>query len=139
MDIDSNDSRNDCLCDIFSFPGDTGLFIRSAKAAVFIIKIRLCRSFLVYGTADLSNRYSSDTRRNHQCDWRSKLWQRMGWPLFLCTLVIMLFLRGQGEAVTGTVGAALVGIQIGFMLLSIVFTERALKKNFDGNGEPTSH
>ena len=68
-----------------------------------------------------------------------RLWQRMGWPLFLCTLVIMLFLRGQGEAVTGTVGAALVGIQIGFMLLSIVFTERALKKNFDGNGEPTSH
>lgn len=65
-----------------------------------------------------------------------KLWWKLGkWMLIVSALVMLPFL-GAGEDLISLVGGAAVSVQTVIMLLSIYPTEKALKKNFDQNGNP---
>lgn len=50
------------------------------------------------------------------------------------TVVVMLFVLGKGENVIGAVGGAVCILQLGLLAGAIVYTECALRKEFDKNG-----
>ncbi len=65
-----------------------------------------------------------------------KLWCKLGkWMLILSALAMLPFL-GTGEELISLAGGALVSLQTIVMLLPIYPTEKALKTNFDKNGDP---
>lgn len=63
-----------------------------------------------------------------------KLWFKYGLVLLPLTVILMLFAIGKNEDVIGTLGGIICVVQLIPLFVSIVFTERALKKSFDENG-----
>ncbi len=63
-----------------------------------------------------------------------RLWYVWGWVLLPVSVIPMLFVIGESEEVVGTVGSIIGGIQMVPMIGPIFPTERALKRNFDKNG-----
>ena len=59
-----------------------------------------------------------------------KLWLICGIISLPISVVLMLLLFGKNDDLIGTIGATIEGIQIILMILTILPTERALKKNF---------
>lgn len=82
------------------------------------------------------------TRRSmmNQDTWKfaheycGKLWMRLGLILGLLTIISLLFVRGQEETIIGKAGAIVCYVQLAFLIGSIFFVERALKKKFDKDG-----
>ena len=64
-----------------------------------------------------------------------KIWYICGLILLPMTAVCMLLLIGEDKYAIGTRGAIIVGIQLVILIGSIFPTEKALRKNFDKNGE----
>ncbi len=63
-----------------------------------------------------------------------KLWYKLGWVMFVATIVAMLFVIGKDIDTVENVGGILCIIQVGFLIATIFPTEIALKKNFDKRG-----
>ena len=63
-----------------------------------------------------------------------KLWYVWGLILLPVTVLPMFFVLGKSEDMIGTVGGILCGIQMIPLIGCIFPTERALKRNFDYNG-----
>ena len=63
-------------------------------------------------------------------------WSVLGFLLLPVTAAPMLAVAGDGVPETGRAAAVLVVIQLAVMILSMVLTERTLKKRFDENGRP---
>lgn len=61
-----------------------------------------------------------------------KLWWLVGWIMLLISLVIMFALKEI--SITGIIGALLSLKQLAFLVLTIILTERALRKEFDEDG-----
>ncbi len=68
----------------------------------------------------------------HQCI--GKLWYQWGLVLLPISIAVMLFFIGRDVGTVGTAGAVLSGLQILPMILTIIPTESALRKNFDEYG-----
>ena len=66
--------------------------------------------------------------------YMGKLWHRAGQVLLPPSLVPLLFVLGRDVGLVGAVGMAVCGAQLVVMLGSILVVERALKKNFDKDG-----
>ncbi len=66
--------------------------------------------------------------------YMGKLWHRAGRVLLPPSLVPLLFVLGRDVGLVGAVGMAVCGAQLVVMLGSILVVERALKKNFDKDG-----
>lgn len=64
-----------------------------------------------------------------------KIWFVSGLIMLPLSVVVMLFVVGSSENVVGTVSAILCNVQIIFIILSIVLTEKALKKTFNKDGK----
>ena len=65
-----------------------------------------------------------------------KLWWKIGWGLLVISAVVFLFAADPAsEQRTGSVGAVLCLVQCVILLVSIIPTERALKRNFTDAGE----
>ena len=65
-----------------------------------------------------------------------RLWWRVGLvmlPLTIVVMVILLFFR-RNENIVEILGAAAIGVQTLFLILPIIPTEIALRKNFDKQG-----
>ena len=62
------------------------------------------------------------------------LWYKAGLVLLPLTIAAMLLILGKNENTVGSVGGLICAAQLPVMLYAIVPTERALKKNFDENG-----
>ncbi len=58
-----------------------------------------------------------------------KLWWRVGWMMLMVSLVIHLPFYYSSDIVIGTLGGILCTIQCLVLVLSIIPTERALKRN----------
>ncbi|MDD7390635.1 MAG: SdpI family protein [Lachnospiraceae bacterium] len=67
-----------------------------------------------------------------------RLWYRLGMVLLPVTVAAMLPLLGKSIDTIGIYGSILSGIQIVIMLLPIWFTESALKRTFDEDGNRRS-
>lgn len=63
-----------------------------------------------------------------------KIWYICGLVLLPFSIILMFFVLGQNKDVIGTLGIILCFIQIITLIGSIFPTEKALKKNFDKNG-----
>ncbi len=63
-----------------------------------------------------------------------KIWFVSGLITLPISVATMILVVGGSENVVGTVGAALCGIQIIPMIVSVILTEKALNKIFDKNG-----
>lgn len=62
------------------------------------------------------------------------IWKICGLILLPVTVVPMLFVIGGDEGTVGTVGGIVCGVQLAVLIGSIFPTERALRKNFDKEG-----
>lgn len=72
---------------------------------------------------------------HHYC---GKLWYVVGRYMFLLTILAMLIPFGKEEDYVGKIGGFICVIQLVFLVGSIYPTERALKKNFDSQGNKRS-
>lgn len=63
-----------------------------------------------------------------------KIWNICGIILLPVSVAVMAAVYGKSEDVIGYIGGFLCGIQMIPLTVSIIFTERALKRNFDKNG-----
>ncbi len=63
-----------------------------------------------------------------------KIWLISGLIMLPLSIVAMLLVVGGSEDVVGTIGVILCNIQIISIIVSIILTEKALKKTFDKNG-----
>ena len=64
----------------------------------------------------------------------SKVWYKWGLIMLPLSIVPMIFVIGKDEDTIGTLGTIITVVQLVPILASIVFTEKALKKNFDEDG-----
>jgi uncharacterized membrane protein len=64
-----------------------------------------------------------------------RLWWKYGWGMLLLTVMAMLFVLGKSENVIGTFGGIICAVQTIGLIASIIPTERALKRNFDQQGQ----
>ncbi|NLK43000.1 MAG: SdpI family protein, partial [Tissierellia bacterium] len=62
------------------------------------------------------------------------LWYKTGWIVLFITVIAMLMLLGKDTQTIGILGAIIVVLQCIPMLGVIIPTEKALKKNFDEDG-----
>jgi len=69
---------------------------------------------------------------HHYC---GRLWTYIGYVSLVLTALSMLFVLGKDTDTVGIFGGVVSGVQIVILLLSIVPTELALRRNFDKNGE----
>jgi len=67
-------------------------------------------------------------------DYCGKLWIKLGLPLLILTIIIQILFVHSSENAIGCMTLVVEGIQLVVILVSIVFVERALKKNFDEHG-----
>lgn len=63
-----------------------------------------------------------------------KIWYRAGWVTLVVTVIVMLCLLGKDEDMVGSLGGVLCMVQMIPLLVPIFFTESALRKTFDKNG-----
>ena len=63
-----------------------------------------------------------------------KIWWKVGWIMLIPTILIQLPFMKSNEDIVGTVGAILCTIQCVVLIAAIFPTEKALKANFDKNG-----
>lgn len=68
---------------------------------------------------------------HHYC---GKIWFFSGLIMFFLSFIAMLYVIGKDVNYVGIYGGILCGIQLIFLIASIVFTETALRKNFDEFG-----
>lgn len=63
-----------------------------------------------------------------------RIWRIVGWIMLILSITIMLFVLGKSDNTIGAVGSILCVLQLIALIGPIFPTERALKKNFDENG-----
>ena len=68
---------------------------------------------------------------HHYC---GKLWKNIGLVMLVISIISMLFVIGKDNRGVGTFGGNICIIQLIFLVGSIFPTERALKRNFDKDG-----
>ena len=64
---------------------------------------------------------------------------RITWFVLLpVTAAVMLYVRSEPDDFISTFSLAVLGVQVGVVIVHIVFTELALRRKFDYNGKPKS-
>ena len=66
-----------------------------------------------------------------------KIWYISGLVMLPISLIIMLVILGKTENIIGTIGSLVCVVQLIPLIGAIIPTERALKRNFDENGNRT--
>ncbi len=84
--------------------------------------------------------YRTDMSMKNRDTWEfahkhiGKLWFRLGLLLIPITVLPMLFVIGKTENIVGTVGLIVSFINTVVLIIPIFFTERALNRTFDKDG-----
>ena len=85
--------------------------------------------------------YRTSMSMKNQDTWKfahkyvGKIWYVCGKILLPVSVAAMLLVLGKDEDCVGTVGGIVCGIQLAPLIVSIIPTEIALRKNFDKNGK----
>ena len=93
------------------------------KEINYIFGYRTARSMKSKETWDFAHRHFG------------RLWVTYGWILLPISAAVMVLAFGRDKDMVGTFGAAVCLAQVLVIILSIIPTEMALKKNFDENGK----
>lgn len=84
--------------------------------------------------------YRTDMSMKNRDTWEfahkyiGKLWFRLGLLLIPITMIPMLFVIGRTENIVGAVGLVVSFINTVALIVPIFFTEKALNRNFDKDG-----
>lgn len=65
-----------------------------------------------------------------------RIWWKLGMVMLVISAAVMVPFAGKSDDAIGIAGTVICVIQIIVMLAPILFTERALKRNFDDKGNP---
>lgn len=68
-------------------------------------------------------------------DYCGRLWQKIGLILIVPTVAAQLLLLNKGKDSISIVSLVIISVQAVILLITIIPTENALKKNFDDNGK----
>lgn len=68
-------------------------------------------------------------------DYCGRLWQKIGLILIVPTVVAQLLLLNKGKDSISIASLVIISVQTVILLITIIPTENALKKNFDNNGK----
>lgn len=87
----------------------------------------------VYGYRTALSMKNQDTWvfAHHHC---GRIWRAVGWALLGGSLLAMLLMLGRPEETVGVAGGIVCAAQTVCLILSIIPTQRALKKTFDQYG-----
>lgn len=118
------------------------VFMAVVSLFVPIIMVIFGKSFLKAAPKEINGIYGYRTAMSmkNQDTWEfahkhfGKVWFYAGLILLPLNIIPLLFVMGEGKDLIGTVGIVVCLIDTAVMLLSIIPTERALKKNFDSDG-----
>ena len=100
------------------------LFTKKAPKNInYIFGYRTARSMKNENTWEFAHKYLG------------KIWVKTAFALSPVALVPMFFVIEKSKDTVGTVGMVICYFEVAVLLLSIIPAERALKKNFDQNGE----
>lgn len=98
-------------------------FIRSAPKEInSLFGYRTTMSMKNKGTWNFAHNYCGN------------LWWKCGLCVLIATIIGMIFVIEKAENIVGITGGVICGVQLVFLIGSIVPTEVALKKKFDENG-----
>ena len=91
-----------------------------------------CRHKSRHGSAGYRSTYALKSEESWKFAQKhaGRTWLFVAGAEFILSLLILFLLRGSKNGLIGGVGAGLVVLQLGAMFLSILPTERALRKNF---------
>ena len=118
------------------------LFMLAMDLLIPLIMLVLGRSFMkttpgkinhLFGyrtTMSMKNRETWEFAHAH-C---GRIWFICGLVLLPISALVMLPTLGKGEDLIGTVGSTLSMLQLIPLIVSVVLTEKALKQNFDRDG-----
>lgn len=99
------------------------MFLKSAPKDInFVFGYRTAMS--------MKNRDTWDFAHKH-C---GKLWVRLGLILIPVSIIPMIFVFGKNKDVIGGLGCIISLVETAVLIISIFPTEKALKENFDENG-----
>ena len=68
--------------------------------------------------------------------YMGRIWKKVGSVLGIVSVVVSVAMYGMSEDGIGYTSVVLIHVQLAILLISIYPVEKALKKNFDGNGKP---
>jgi uncharacterized membrane protein len=71
---------------------------------------------------------------NFAHNYMGKLWYKYGIVLFVISVALMLLTMGQDEDAVGGLAAIITTVQVFVMIVPGILTEKALKENFDEEG-----
>jgi uncharacterized membrane protein len=67
-------------------------------------------------------------------EYFGRIWYISGFVLLVLSAAVMLSVLGQDVGTVGTVGGILCAVQCIPLIVPVIFTEIALRKNFDSDG-----
>ena len=118
------------------------VFMAVVSLFIPIIMVIFGKSFLKAAPKQINGIYGYRTAMSmkNQDTWEfahkhfGKVWFYAGLILLPLNIIPLLFVMGESKDLIGTVGIVVCLIDTAVMLLSIIPTEKALKKNFDSDG-----
>lgn len=118
------------------------VFMAVVSLFIPIIMVIFGKSFLKAAPKEINGIYGYRTAMSmkNQDTWEfahkhfEKVWFYAGLILLPLNIIPLLFVIDKGTDLISTVGTVVCMVDIFVMLLSIIPTERALKKNFDSDG-----
>ena len=118
------------------------VFMAVVSLFIPIIMVIFGKSFLKAAPKEINGIYGYRTAMSmkNQDTWEfahkhfGKVWFYAGLILLPLNIIPLLFVMGESKDLIGTVGIMVCLIDTAVMLLSIIPTEKALKKNFDSDG-----
>ena len=118
------------------------VFMAVVSLFIPIIMVIFGKSFLKAAPKEINGIYGYRTAMSmkNQDTWEfahkhfGKVWFYAGLILWPLNIIPLLFVMGESKDLIGTVGIVVCLIDTAVMLLSIIPTEKALKKNFDSDG-----
>lgn len=118
------------------------VFMAVVSLFIPIIMVIFGKSFLKAAPKEINGIYGYRTAMSmkNQETWEfahkhfGKVWFYAGLILLPLNIIPLLFVIDKGTDLISTVGTVVCMVDIFVMLLSIIPTERALKKNFDSDG-----
>ena len=114
------------ICDLLvpttMFVGGLVMHRHSPKNINSLLGYRTARSMKNMDTWQFAHRYCGS------------LWWKVGLASFVITILVHLPFRCSGEDAIGILSLVVMAFQIITLIVPIFFTEKALQKNFDENG-----
>ena len=118
------------------------IFMTVSNFLIPVLMIIFGRVFLKHPPKTINSIYGYRTSMSgkNQETWDfahqycGKLWWKLGWIMFVISIFVMVPVFGKDTTTVGTWGSVFELIQGAVLLISIFPTEKALRKNFDKEG-----